>query len=294
MGLNNDIEELKKRADSDYQEYQDGISAKRKEYNDRRSEFDVLIGTINNERLSFRKEIKELYDFLQSIGGSLKGRISVYDFADEAPAPNQDYREIHGMQKPDFKKTEAYELLWKGWLAPVLDHRKNKKMYEEFLRDVENRKIEYAKDIQEKAIRISHLKDAIEIARIYRNTIVYVKDIIREKILPELGLIQAFLYADGIREVILDGDSPESIKPCGISEYKGTKQDIHYQFVENTFDFYEISTAFFKHAILTNILKDGIVTDEEKQQFEYQVDRIKDQGAYVKRMAMIKNETDRS
>jgi hypothetical protein len=70
-----------------------------------------------------RKEIKILYDFLQSIGGSLRQEnpLSVFDFTDESPAPNQIYKEIPELKCPNFKEAE----LWKGIIGNVRDHLKN-------------------------------------------------------------------------------------------------------------------------------------------------------------------------
>ena len=54
----------------------------------------------------------------------------------------------------------------------------------------------YDEDIYQRVVLVSSLQDAIKIATVYRNIIVTVRDTIAEKIIPELELIQAFLYAD--------------------------------------------------------------------------------------------------
>ena len=102
-----------------------------------------------------------------------------------------------------------------------------------------------------------------------------VRDAIKNKIIPELGLIQAFLYADAIRERILDGADTRNVHPYSIEEYRNTTQDVHYQFVRNVFDFYNISTNFFKRTILTDIINDRIVTEDEKTDFYKQIEGIK-------------------
>ncbi len=140
---------------------------------------------------------------------------------------------------------------------------------------VENMKNAYDEDIYQRVVLVSSLQDAIKIATVYRNIIVTVKDTIAEKIIPELELIQAFLYADAIRENLIEDDEISNIKPCNIVEYKGRKQDIHYQFVRNTFDFYKMSTTFFKKAVLTDILDDRVVTEGEKKEFNKQIYAIK-------------------
>lgn len=87
------IEEVFKKKDEQlYNIYKEKATDLEKEYNDVGKKFDVIIGTINAERLSFRKEIRELYDFLMLVGGGLKDekRISIFDFADESPAPSME------------------------------------------------------------------------------------------------------------------------------------------------------------------------------------------------------------
>ena len=62
------IEEVFKKKDEQlYNIYKEKATDLEKEYNDVGKKFDVLIGTINAERLSFRKEIRELYDFLMLV-----------------------------------------------------------------------------------------------------------------------------------------------------------------------------------------------------------------------------------
>ena len=157
----------------------------------------------------------------------------------------------------------------------IYKHNKNKETYNNFLTAVENMKNAYDEDIYQRVVLVSSLQDAIKIATVYRNIIVTVRDTIAEKIIPELELIQAFLYADAIRENLIEDDEISNIKPCNIVEYKGRKQDIHYQFVRNTFDFYKMSTTFFKKAVLTDILDDRVVTEGEKKEFHKQIYAIK-------------------
>lgn len=269
MGLQNDIEELKTRCRKEYDEYKNFAGDMINEYNYNCSRFDSIIGTINNQRLELRHEIQILFNFLKSMGGALNEEkpISVFEFVDEEPAPNQFYSEMTSLQEPNFKEIEGWDFLCKGLVGISIDYFKNKEMYKNFLVSVEQRKADYDKDLADRVTRTAYLEDAIKIAEIYRNIIVIVKDTVSKKIIPELELIESFLYADAIRERIMDGGNFEDIQPCVISEYMDTKQDIHYQFVKNSFDFYLVCTNFFKKAILTEILEDKIVSNDEKKLF---------------------------
>ena len=299
MGLKADFDILINRNEKGYQSYKEQIANMEREYRDLSSRFDLFIGTINAERLSFRKEIRILYDFLMAMGGSLKEekKISIFDFVDENPAQSMLCTEIEGTENVDFKGIDGWTVVAGlsfgaiGLTANLINkYNTNKEIYEKFLLEVENKESEYIKDLKSKNNNISSLKDAIEIAKIYRSIIVTVKDTISEKIIPELDFIRSFLYADAIRELVLEGESLEtnSIEPCNIAEYKGTKQDIHYQFIKNTFDFYRISTQFFKKTVLTVFLEDRVVTEQEKADFNEQVQLIKNQINSLEDMKVVK------
>ena len=87
MGLKQDMLELQAQNEANYSEYQEELKETKRQYAEQSVIFNQLVGTINGERLSFRKEIRSLYDFLQAIGGDLKNdhRISIFDFVDEKP-----------------------------------------------------------------------------------------------------------------------------------------------------------------------------------------------------------------
>lgn len=172
-------------------------------------------------------------------------------------------------------------------VGTFINNKKNKEEYEKLLTEAEKKELEYEADIAKRCSQLKFLMDAIEMAKIYRNIIAIVRDTIKERIIPEMELIQAFLYADAIRELVLDGEEPKNVEVFGISEYKGTTQDVHYQFVSNSFDFYTISTAFFKQKVMTDILEDRVVTEEEKKQFSNQVEAIKRQVDVLKENKVI-------
>ena len=115
------------------------------------------------------------------------------------------------------------------------------------------------------------MEDYEEIAKLYRDIIVTIRDTIREKVLPEFEYLRAFLIADAIREKVLLGDEIVEIKPCKIMEYKNTKYNAHYVFVKNTFDFWDLAKAFFSRAVLTELLEKGEITQKERADFEKSV-----------------------
>lgn len=258
--------------DENYNTYCSEMSSVKSKYMELRDKYNHRISTIDSERTSMRNEIRELERFLRNIGGTLADDITIFDFCEER-AP--EFQDCVLLTKPDKLILEETH----GWTDPLIKTIKisntNKKKIEDYEIAIEEKRQEYNQNVFKYRGKLKFLEDAVDIAEIYFQTIVIVKDAIKEKIIPELGLINAYLYAESLKEIIIDGETPIEVLPTSISECEGTAQDIHFQFVKNVFDFYTISTHFFKNPILTNIIADMQVTDEEKQNFNTKIENIK-------------------
>lgn len=261
---------LRQECDEQYDDYQARVSKLNSEYISLRDKYNGEISIINNERISMREEIRKLYDFLHLIGGKMGNRITVFDFTMELPAIHE---ELPMIPKPEKPILENIHILRDQFLSLPINQ-KNQKKLREFELKLSNCEVEYTNDCDKRIQKNKSIEDAVEIAQIYRNTVIMVRDTIRDKIIPEMDLIRAFLYADAIRQQVLEGGNPQEAQPASIEEYEGTAQDIHFQFVKNTFDFYRISTQFFKEKILTNILENKGITDEEKEAFQTKIEEI--------------------
>lgn len=263
---------VKQKNDREYNEYLEEAKILNNEYITFRDKYNGEIAIINSSRAGMRDEIYQLYKFLNAIGGSLGEKITVFDFNSEAPAIYDDTPFVQKVGEPVLEEKHA---LIDPLVKTISIGKNNKKKIINFEVDVDGKNNEYTKDLADRKNKKSFVEDALKIAEIYRNIVMIVRDAIKNKILPEMGLIQAFLYADAIRERILDDVNTSNVHPYSIEEYRNTTQDVHYQFVRNAFDFYNISTNFFKRTILTDIIADKIVTEDEKIEFNKQIEEIK-------------------
>lgn len=127
--------------------------------------------------------------------------------------------------------------------------------------------------IKEHEEYISYLKSACEIAELYEGTLLGIKAIIKDSILPKLKTIRAFLYASTIKNCILSGEDPNNATVESIMEHEGSD---YYVFVRNTSDYYNLITAFFTKHLMTNILSDKKITTTERLDFKKQIKEIKD------------------
>lgn len=255
-----------------YKAYAKNANEKEKKYMQLREDYNSEITIINNERLSMRMEIQRLYNFLKAVGGSMGARITPFDFEKEAPVYNEDIVLIEKLEKPELENWHYIDGVVR--MSFVKGH--NKAIIKDFEKEVQEQKIKYTYDLTKRDQKIEFVKDAEVIAKLYRDIVVIVRDTIRDKIIPEMGLIKSFLYADAIREKIMDGGKLDNIRIYSIEEYQGTTQDKHYQFIKNTVDFYNLIVKFFKEKILTQIIKDQKITPEEKSGLKKQIQLIEE------------------
>lgn len=276
MGFGYDVIAEGKRVNAlreeNYEKYCNEMSSVKSRYMELRDIYNHRISTIDSERTSMRSEIRTLEKFLKNIGEVMADKISIFDFREEHPPVFEDYIL---MAKPDKLILEEMHPFVDPIIKTLKIMNENKKRIQEYELEIEAKRQEYNQDVSKFRTKLKFLEDATDIAEIYLQTVVIVKDTIKEKIIPELGLIKAYLYAESLKEIIIDGETPSEILPASISECEGTLQDVHYQFVKNVFDFYVISTNFFKNSVLSNIIDDMQVTEDEKLEFNSQLDSIK-------------------
>ena len=271
------IDEATKQSEKDYQEYRDKANKLIDEFERYKEQYNSELSLINQERLSLRDEIRLLYIFLKNLDGVLGNEITVFDYEIETSKISERVRLELPLDKPDFEKDDFWKNLFlqTGLLFECISYSKNKKLLKEYNIKIEEQKLKYETDIENKTRTIENIKDAMKVAEIYRNIIVMVRDSIKGNIIPKLELVAAFLYADAIREKIAARETLVNIKPFNIAEYEGTRYDIHFQFVKNTFDFYNLSINFFSRKILTDLISDKGITSKQKKEFYNQVDEIK-------------------
>lgn len=251
------IDELNKKNEHQYDDYLNEHQKILTAYNNKISLYNNQINIINSEKLAMREELKKLYSFLKYIG--LVREISIIDFIEEKPALSETSKLVTKLDR-----VEADD----DWGVAHFINIANAEKFEE---KIEKQSAKYIRDLSAKKIRVKRMQDYEEIAKLYRDIIVTIRDTIREKVLPEFEYLRAFLIADAIREKVLLGDEIIEIKPCKIMEYKNTKYNAHYIFVKNTFDFWDLAKAFFSRAVLTELLEKGEITQKERADFEKSV-----------------------
>lgn len=268
-----EAERLNSLRDAQYDNYCNEMSTVKSKYMELRDRYNHKIAAIDHERASMRNEIRALEKFLHNIGGKLADKITIFDFKEER-AP--EFQDCVLLAKPDRLYLEEKHVLTDSLMRTLKISMTNKSRIDDYEVLILAKKSEYDQNILLYTSKLKLLEDAVEIADIYFQVVVLVRDAIKEKIIPELGLINAFLYAETLKEHVIDEAELTEVIPVAISECEGTAQDVHYQFVKNVFDFYTIATNFFKNPVLTSIIEDMQVTEEEKNEFNSNIENIKD------------------
>lgn len=164
-----------------------------------------------------------------------------------------------------------------GIINGIMKSNDNKEKVLELNRQLESDKLKYKNDIMARERYCDTMEDATKIAEIYRVNIKSISRSIDETILPELSLVKSFLLAEDAKNKIIANEEITELRPESILMYKDTPYNKHYIFVNNTFHFYKMIVEFFSKPILTTLLEDHQITQQEKDDFNSQIESIKTQ-----------------
>lgn len=295
MGIKDDLIVLK----GEMNEYYEGIEAQQKEFDEKETEFlsdfEDCCNAVNATLGELFEPINQMYKFLVFFE-VVDERVTPFDRAYEKTYVvkksinrlndhTQDYETHQKKTGKGALGAAGVGLLVAGPIGALTfagakmfkNSSSNKKMAEEEYS--ERTKVfdeDQAKNevlIKEHKEYISYLKDAVEIAKLYEGTLMGIKAIVNESILPELKTIRAFLCASTIKNCILSGEDPNKATVESITEHEGSD---YYVFVRNTSDYYNLITPFFTKHLMTNILSDKKITTTERLDFKKQIKEIKD------------------
>ncbi len=305
-----ELDELKIQWQNAYEQYEEDAEVLNNRIYHAQSEYDNAISVLNAERNDLRSEIRLLYNFLGGLEGACPGpRITPFDFVRERPANrDSDSIEYNGnaacdIQIQSIEKGIVKNVLKYGGIALIgggpigigamgafdffRSRSKNKKQYEDCLLEFENQKIKWKDDLNTRREIVKQWELVSRMAGQYHGCIATVKDTIQDTIIPELGLVKAFLYANSIQEAIICDDSISNITATEIQVLQNTPFDVHYQFVRNVFDYYTLISSFFRQTVLTDIISDCGNTDQKEQKFNRSIEDIRNKTKNIKNYSVI-------
>ena len=297
------INELKNEYDRSYSEYIQEVGKAYQEAQKHCLSYNDQINRINSTKDNLLDGISVLYKSLKKIG-TIKKMVTPFDYVSESSrfvdkeVYNSSRFENDSYSTSGFVKTASVAAIVAApavlpaiWVGEALGKRsKDKKELARMTIEYEEEKDKWDKAIKDKKSEAEFYKDAAQIAFLYQSLILTVRQAIRETILPELVGIDAFLVADAIKNSIISDMDPNDAEILKIDLYKGTIYDCHYTFVMNAFDYYNTIVKIFTTPILTNIVSDDKVTDEEKRDFEAKCKLVENKTQELTQIAIFGGE----
>jgi len=259
------------------------------------------IATINSERSSLKELINKLYHFLKEFG-EIGSKITPFDFVNESWQKIDVDAIVNSEMVPEASKKgndDIYKYAAVGAFAsttvlttvstlltpipmaapalliPALFGGVSKKDYLAY----QTKHLEALEEYDNNKEKLNDFRKGIElatnIAKLYYGVIATVKEAITETVIPELSGIRAFLYASSIaNKVAEEKNLTIGIEPIDIMEIQGTRYNEHYVFMKNTVDYYTLLVEIFTKQVLTKMLEDNKITEDEKREFEMQIKQI--------------------
>lgn len=259
------------------------------------------IATINSERSSLKELINKLYHFLKEFG-EIGSKITPFDFVNESwqkidvdaivnletvpeasKKGNDDiykYATVGAFASTTVLTTVStlltpLPLAAPALLIPALFGGVSKKDYLAYQTKHREALEEYDNNKEKLNDFCKGIELATNIAKLYYGVIATVKEAITDTVIPELSGIRAFLYASSIaNKVAEEKELTIGIEPIDIMEIQGTRYNEHYVFMKNTVDYYTLLVEIFTKQILTKMLEDNKITEDEKREFEMQIKQI--------------------
>lgn len=224
--------------------------------NEQISKFNNGIQKLNSVRASTVKEnIDTLFLFLRKYGNcktSQEYALESEKLPEEFPQREQDSIENY-IAGVDWSSDEVF---WNTFLCTPLGMRfKTRKQNLSMREEINNLQLKLDRTLLELEAKRQNTELEQEICSQYTDCICFISEFIKEKILPELDLVDAFFQAQKIKDLLICRQSTDGLQfSYPITVLIGTPYEKHYQFVRNTFFFYILSCAFYDTPVLTNLL----------------------------------------
>lgn len=258
-----------------YNTYIRELSELDKEAQKASNRYNAMVGVINSERNSMRKSIRGLYTFLVRFG-NMGVSITPFDYVcEELTTYRQEAAKASVLQEklPFLRKLFL-------WFPPVA-----KKEGIRCAAEFERERVEWKEHLNKCEQMLHTFQTAEEIADLYRASIVSVVDSIEQCILKELLVVEAFLYAEAVKDCIIGGDDVKKARPSSIAFYEGTPYQRHYLFVRNAFDYYVFLSKVYTDCVLSAIMADRVITEEEYQAFCSDMEEVKKMQSDIREQA---------
>lgn len=266
------------------------VEETKQEYIKSREEIEDIVNKLNNVIVEFNGKIlklnisrenrvkinvEKLGAFLSTFG-NIKG---IAEYSEEKKKtfikiPERLFEEVEDyIEDIDWSNDEVFcrTFFQGGIFAAIFTRRQNVKMLER-LEEFKNSVIDKKDKLNN---RIKMLKKVdMRICDLYIELVEKISDYIKSKIIPQIEVIQSFLECESVKNVYIANTKTKTIEnveyETDIKLYDNTIYQKHYNFIRNAFWFYILSATIYSSPVLTKLLKNKRLTNDDIKELEGQ------------------------
>ena len=247
-----------------------------RELNSTIEKFNVKIGELNGYREKrVKADVEKLGSFLSTFG-NIKN-MSEYSEEKEKSffnIPERAFEEVENyIADIDWSSDEVFlrTFFQGGVFASIFTRGKNVEMLAR-LEEFKNSVIDKKDKLNNKIKMIK--KVDMRICDLYIEIIEKISDYIKLKIIPQIEVIQSFLECESVKNVYIADTKAKVIEnveyETDIKLYDNTIYQKHYNFIRNAFWFYILSSTIYSSPVLTKLLENKKITEDDTEKLEGQ------------------------
>lgn len=247
-----------------------------RELNSTIEKFNVKIGELNGYREKrVKADVEKLGSFLSTFG-NIKN-MSEYSEEKEKSffnIPERAFEEVENyIADIDWSSDEVFlrTFFQGGVFASIFTRGKNVEMLER-LEEFKNSVIDKKDKLNNKIEMIE--KVDMRICDLYIELIKAICYYIEFQIVPQIEVIQSFLECESVKNVYIADTKAKVIEnveyETDIKLYDNTIYQKHFNFIRNAFWFYILSSTIYSSPVLTKLLKNKKITEDDTEKLEGQ------------------------
>ena len=238
--------------------------------------FNIKIVELNNYREKrIKNDVEKLGSFLSTFG----------NIKDMSEYSEEKEKLFFYIPERAFEKVENYiaDIDWSsdevflrtffqgGAFASIFTRGQNIKMLER-LEEFKNSVINMKDKLNNKIKMIE--KVDMRICDLYIELVEKISDYIKLKIIPQIEVIESFLECESVKNVYIADTKAKTIEnveyETDIKLYDNTIYQKHFNFIRNAFWFYILSSTIYSSPVLTKLLENKNITDNDIEKLEGQ------------------------
>ena len=172
----------------------------------------------------------------------------------------------------DWSSDEIFlRTFFQGIFTPFFTRKQNKKMIER----LEKFKADMMGEKDKLNNKIAMIEKVdMRICDLYIELVEKISDYIKLKIIPQIEVIESFLECESVKNVYIADTKAKTIEnveyETDIKLYDNTIYQKHFNFIRNAFWFYILSSTIYSSPVLTKLLENKNITDNDIEKLEGQ------------------------